>query len=146
MWEALENVAPLVAPGGALVLAIYNDQGGGSRRWRFFKKTYNALPSFLRPPYTVLVAGPRELYYLAVATASGHPGRYFKNIAEYERTSLRGMSYRHDLIDWIGGYPFEVAKPEEVFDFYARRRFTLKRLRTCGGGPGCNEFVFEKSS
>ena len=81
-----------------------------------------------------------------MATASGHPGRYFKNIAEYERTSLRGMSYRHDLIDWIGGYPFEVAKPEEVFDFYARRRFTLKRLRTCGGGPGCNEFVFEKSS
>ncbi|MGH8511739.1 MAG: hypothetical protein ACREU9_02645 [Gammaproteobacteria bacterium] len=26
-----------------------------------------------------------------------------------------GMSYWHDLIDWIGGYPFEVAKPEEIF-------------------------------
>ena len=47
---------------------------------------------------------------------------------------------------WLGGYPFEVAKPEEIFDFFAERNFVLKRLKTCGGGIGCNEFVFKKSS
>lgn len=54
------------------------------------------------------------------------------------------MSLWRDLIDWVGGYPFEVAKPEQIFDFYRVRGFTLLRLRTCAGTLGCNEFVFEK--
>lgn len=54
------------------------------------------------------------------------------------------MSLMHDLIDWVGGYPFEVAKPEEIFDFYHARGFVLQRLYTCGGGIGCNQFVFER--
>ncbi len=48
------------------------------------------------------------------------------------------------MIDWLGGYPFEVAKPEEVFDFYTARGFQLRRLKTTGGSVGCNEFVFER--
>ena len=59
--------------------------------------------------------------------------------------SLRGMSYWHDLIDWIGGFPFEVAQPEQVFEFMRVRGFRLERLKTCGGGLGCNEFVFNRS-
>ena len=55
---------------------------------------------------------------------------------------LRGMSAWHDAKDWIGGYPFEVAKPEEIFDFYRERRFRLERLVTCGGGLGCNQYLF----
>ena len=34
----------------------------------------------------------------------------------------------------------------EIFDFFAERNFVLKRLKTCGGGIGCNEFVFKKLS
>lgn len=52
------------------------------------------------------------------------------------------MSHWHDWIDWVGGYPFEVAKPELIFDFYRDRGFTLHNMTTCGGGGGCNEFVF----
>jgi 2-polyprenyl-6-hydroxyphenyl methylase/3-demethylubiquinone-9 3-methyltransferase len=52
------------------------------------------------------------------------------------------MSNWHDLVDWVGGYPFEVAKPEEVFDFCQKRGFVLERLKTVGGGLGNNEFVF----
>jgi 2-polyprenyl-6-hydroxyphenyl methylase/3-demethylubiquinone-9 3-methyltransferase len=56
----------------------------------------------------------------------------------------RGMNLWHDMIDWVGGYPYEVAKPEEIFDFYRARGFTLIKL-ICGGvGLGCNEFVFQK--
>jgi hypothetical protein len=54
------------------------------------------------------------------------------------------MSHWHDIIDWVGGYPYEVARPEEVFDFYRARGFTLVRLKAGGVGLGCNEFVFEK--
>jgi 2-polyprenyl-6-hydroxyphenyl methylase/3-demethylubiquinone-9 3-methyltransferase len=56
------------------------------------------------------------------------------------------MSFWQDLIDWVGGYPFEVATPEQIFDFYRERGFLLTRLHTCGGGLGCNQFVFEKKS
>ena len=48
----------------------------------------------------------------------------------------------HDLVDWVGGLPFEVARPEEIFDFYREKGFQLDRLVTCGGRLGCNQFVF----
>lgn len=144
MWQALENVGPLVAEGGRLFIAIYNDQGGWSRRWRVLKRTYNKLPKVLRPLFAFLVMAPRELRFFALASLKGKPWTYFDNIINYAEHSTRGMSYWHDLIDWIGGYPFEVAKPEEIFDFYRHRGFTLRQLRTCAGGIACNEFVFEK--
>jgi 2-polyprenyl-6-hydroxyphenyl methylase/3-demethylubiquinone-9 3-methyltransferase len=56
------------------------------------------------------------------------------------------MSAFHDWLDWLGGYPFEVAKPDEIFDFYKARGFELQRLETCGGGLGNNEFVFKKTA
>ena len=48
----------------------------------------------------------------------------------------------YDLVDWVGGWPFEVATPEAIFDFLRDRGFRLRVLKTCGGGLGCNEFVF----
>ena len=55
------------------------------------------------------------------------------------------MSPWRDVVDWVGGYPFEVSKPSEIFEFYQERGFTLKKLKTCAGGHGCNEFVLLKS-
>jgi 2-polyprenyl-6-hydroxyphenyl methylase/3-demethylubiquinone-9 3-methyltransferase len=54
------------------------------------------------------------------------------------------MSVVHDWIDWLGGYPFEVAKPEAIFDYFRQRGFELTRLTTAGGTVGCNEFVFRR--
>ena len=65
----------------------------------------------------------------------------FKWYQEYQKQ--RGMSVTHDWIDWLGGYPFEVATPEEVFDFYKAKGFQLEKLIT-RQGLGCNEFVFMK--
>ncbi|MEM7404787.1 MAG: class I SAM-dependent methyltransferase [Pseudomonadota bacterium] len=144
LWSALENAAQLVKPDGRLYVAIYNDQGGNSGRWRIAKRIYNKLPRVLRGPYAIAVMGPRELKFLLLSTLKGEPQMYFRNIRDYAQTSLRGMSYWHDLIDWLGGYPFEVAKPEEIFEFCKSRGFTLQAMLTQGGGLGCNEFVFER--
>ncbi len=56
------------------------------------------------------------------------------------------MSRWYDLVDWVGGYPFEVATPDEVLDFCRERGFVLIRMRTVGGGFGCNEFVFQREA
>ncbi len=143
MWDGLANVAQSVSDGGRLFISIYNDQGNLSRRWRMIKHVYNYLPTFLKMPYVILTMGPRELKFLIISTLRGAPLAYFRNIVNYSEQSLRGMSYWHDILDWIGGYPFEVAKPEQIFDFYRNRGFQLERLRT-NGGLGCNEFVFMK--
>jgi 2-polyprenyl-6-hydroxyphenyl methylase/3-demethylubiquinone-9 3-methyltransferase len=144
MWQGLKNVVPLVASGGLLFIAIYNDQGGKSRRWRMLKKIYNKIPKFLQLTYITLTMGTRELRYIAIAIMRGNPNSYIDNIRNYHKNSLRGMSYWHDIVDWIGGYPFEVAKPEEIFDFYRKYGFLLTKLKTLGSGHGCNEFVFKK--
>ncbi len=56
----------------------------------------------------------------------------------------RGMSPKYDVIDWVGGYPFEVAKPEEIFAFFHDKGYTLEKMYTCAGGHGCNQYVFRK--
>jgi 2-polyprenyl-3-methyl-5-hydroxy-6-metoxy-1,4-benzoquinol methylase len=139
MWKALENVVLPVAEGGRLFIAIYNDQGGKSRRWRKVKRFYlsgplgKSLVSALFIPY--FISGG-----LAMDLLRGRNplARY----TEYKRS--RGMSVVHDWFDWLGGYPFEVAKPEEIFEFYRDRGFVLDKLITAGGGLGNNQFVFTK--
>ena len=64
---------------------------------------------------------------------------------EYANNSVRGMSAWHDLVDWVGGLPFEVAKPEEIIEYFKERGFTLEKLTTCAGGHGCNQYVFERT-
>jgi len=60
MWEAMENIFPLVTGEGQLFISIYNDQGKMSKYWRAVKRGYNRLPSWLRTPYVVMVWAPFE--------------------------------------------------------------------------------------
>lgn len=144
MWKGLENAhVPLVA-GGKLFVAIYNDTGSQSARWRWIKKTYNRLPGFTRTPFVILVSAPEEAKSLVRSLIKARPSEYIRSWTQYDQN--RGMSHWHDLIDWVGGYPYEVAKPEEIFDFYRARGFTLTKLKCGAVGLGCNEYVFQITS
>lgn len=138
MWEALTNAAIPVKNDGQLFIAIYNNQGGASKRWHWIKKTYNSnaisklLMTWLGVSYFASKALLVDIYKLR------NP---FKWYLGYQKQ--RGMSVTHDWIDWLGGYPFEVATPEEIFDFYKVKGFQLEKLTT-RQGLGCNEFVFMK--
>ena len=140
MWTALANAATPVKDGGKLFIAIYNDQGTASVRWTKTKRLYNRLPKGLR----FLVVWPSfwVLNWRSLVKDTLHL-QPLKSIRTYGK-GLRGMSFWQDVVDWVGGYPFEVATPEQIFDFYRQQGFELKRLRTCGGSLGCNEFVFRK--
>jgi len=138
MWEALENVTPLVKPDGKLFIAIYNDQGGKSRRWHHIKKAYNKY-AFMRP--LLLTYGLFSAWTLACIKDFMN-GKPFKTWLSYKQD--RGMSPWYDVVDWIGGYPFEVATPDALFEFYKARGFTLTKIVT-RQGYGCNEFVFAKN-
>ena len=132
MWKAMELAANGVATGGSLYTSIYPDQGWVSIAWRAVKRTYCSsfvgsmvvLAVFV--PYFVVRAGLADLCNLR------NPVRRY---LEYRRN--RGMSILYDWIDWLGGYPYEFAKPPEVIRFMETRGFVLSRTNH-------NEYLFRR--
>jgi len=105
MWKAFSLVDCLVKPdGGILFLSIYNDQGALSRFWKWEKRNYNRYAWF---KYFAIL-GYCSLFisyrFLRDVLSLRNPFLYYKNYAR-----KRGMSWFHDMKDWLGGYPFEVA-------------------------------------
>lgn len=105
-----------------------------------YKKAYNALPRRFRwlvlVPSLVRLWGPTTVRDIV----RGRPFKTWK-----EQKAGRGMSPWIDVVDWVGGWPFEVAKPEEILRFFRGYGFELIDMKTCTGGHGCNEFVFQRS-
>jgi len=117
-------------------------RGNRSRIWKGIKRSYNHLPGFLRGPFTLAIMAPYEVLSMLSATAQLHPMSYVRSWTHYH--SNRGMSRWHDVVDWIGGYPFEVAKPDECFRFYRDRGFCLENVTTKGGSHGNNQYLFRR--
>lgn len=142
MWEALENAELAVADGGKLFIAIYNDTGSQATRWKWIKKTYNKLPNVLQPPFTALVFLPEEAKKLLSSLFQLKPRKYIESWTKYNGN--RGMNRWYDMVDWAGGYPYEVATPDEIFEFYKAKNYRLTKLVCRYVGLGCNQFVFQK--
>jgi SAM-dependent methyltransferase len=139
MWLALENAIRPVAPNGRLFIALYNEQDLYSKVWTTVKRRYSS-SIWWRVPIIAVCGSFLSIRGLAKdLILLKNP---LKRYTEYKKS--RGMSYFTDLLDWLGGYPFEVAKPEAVFEFFRNRGFEMVKLHTVGGGLGCNEFVFVK--
>ena len=143
MWRALDHAQRAVAPGGQLFIAIYNDMGSQTARWKRLKKVYADLPRALRPAFAMAAMLPEEGKSLARALLRGRPGEYVRTWTRYGEGN-RGMHKWRDIVDWVGGYPYDAAKPDVIFDFFKRRGFTLENMR-CTRGLGCNEFVFKRA-
>ena len=141
MWPAIENVTTLVVPNGRLFIALYNDQGVWSQRWTRIKRIYCsgsvgklAMASIFVPWWTFRSA----VSDVVRGRAPWH------SIATYGKN--RGMSAWHDWHDWLGGYPFEAAKPEAIILPIQQQGFTLTNLNTQYGSVGCVEYVFRRGA
>jgi 2-polyprenyl-3-methyl-5-hydroxy-6-metoxy-1,4-benzoquinol methylase len=133
MWKALENVYELTEKNeGILYIALYNDQGFISSYWRIIKKLYH----FNRiTKYIVIVA-----HYPYLVTAP-----YIVRKLTGRGTKDRGMSLWYDLLDWVGGYPFEVVSIDRVKSFFSND-YKLINFVDVGKRHGCNEFVFQRKN
>lgn len=135
MWQAIENTLLLTKPDSKVALAIYNDQGSRSSFWLQVKKIYCS--GTIGRYAMLLLFIPYFSWRLVAASII----RRRNEFATYRRH--RGMSATHDWIDWLGGLPFEVARPDEIRIFYEVRKFKLLFLKKTRG-LGCNQFTFER--
>ena len=133
MWGAMEAVSACAK--NTVFIAIYNDAHRASRIWLRIKRVYNATPRYLRWAILAPLFVRRRLIRIVIDTFKGRP------LASWRST--RGMNPWVDFVDWVGGYPYEYAKPEEIFNFWKAKGFELERLTTTVG-TGCNEYVFRR--
>jgi len=138
MYNSFSNITKLVKEDGVLFIAIYNDQGFRSIIWKKIKYIYSKF-KLLRPPLIVIFL---TYFWLPKILLDFLIFKPFNSWKDYKKR--RGMSPYYDVIDWIGGYPFEVAKPDQIIDYFREKNFHLVKSKTCGGKLGCNEFVFKK--
>ena len=130
MRRALALSARRTRPGGKYVIAIYN-RHWSSPLWLVIKRIYNRLPGFGRRWLTWAFA---PVIFLAkfIATRK-NPFR--------ER---RGMDFFHNLIDWLGGYPYEYASIREMTVLLGSLGMQVLRAIPAGVPTGCNEFICRK--
>lgn len=141
MYTAIRNAAALVKPGGLFAIAIYNRVTDGwltSARWWQIKRAYNhssdSIQYLMELTYTVYWA-------LGCLSSGENPWRVAR---EYRQS--RGMALRTDIVDWLGGYPYEFATSEEITDFCEMScgLRSVKALPVGARDTGNNQFIFER--
>jgi 2-polyprenyl-6-hydroxyphenyl methylase/3-demethylubiquinone-9 3-methyltransferase len=131
MINAIRKTACLVKPGGYLVLAIYNTHWS-SPVWHSIKRGYVAAPPLLQKALTALFV---PIIFLAKLVVTR------QNPLRQER----GMDFYHDVVDWVGGYPYEHATIAEIATLVTAQGFEMQRAIPAIVPTGCNQFVFKKN-
>ena len=139
MWTGIECAISRVRDGGTLFLAIYNDQGWKSHLWWFIKFVYNKLPRPVDLAYAYTLGIFFELLNIIKYTLRLKPMTAIAPLLNYKEK--RGMSILHDMIDWMGGFPFEFATYDTLAGYMRTRGFELVNGKPASS-LGCHEMVF----
>ncbi|MCL4531122.1 MAG: methyltransferase domain-containing protein [Chloroflexi bacterium] len=130
MKQALNNAALLVRPGGSLMIAIYN-RHWSSPAWKFIKWLYNHAGRF----------GQRMIIW--IFTPVIFLAKWFTTFKNPFKMR-RGMDFMHNIIDWVGGYPYEYASVSEITVALKQLGFRVAQTHPANVPTGCNEFVCVK--
>ncbi len=130
MWAAIEKSLELVKHGGLYWIAIYK-KGPNYHKHLAQKTAYNKASEL----------GKKFMVYRIVALKLLSRLIRLQNPLAYFHTKRRGMNAYHNLIDWLGGLPYEVASDEEVVSFCQHRGFRLERLKVRREGSN-NIYLF----
>lgn len=140
MNRAIAAAARQVKTGGLFAFALYR-RTPACRFWMFEKRLYAGSGPRLRRH---LETAYRMLFRLVFAVRGES---YRDYVAGY--VSTRGMSFGTDLVDWLGGYPYQSITPHEVaglmaqLGFHEVRKF-VKKPGIGVLGTGCDEYVYRR--
>jgi len=131
MNRAVRNAASLVRGGGHLVVALYN-RHWSSPPWLAIKYLYCKSPGWLQ---RLMVRTLLPVIYVAKWLVTGRN----------PRRQARGMDFFYDVVDWVGGYPYEYASREEVLQMIQPLGFACVAFMPSEVPTGCNQFVFRRT-
>ena len=130
LHKAFNNTAKLVRPGGYLVVAIYRKHWT-SPFWKRFKYIFCASPEIIRKMLVVFFLPLLFIRFLTSRTIRSSVTR-------------RGMHFFFDLIDWLGGFPYEYEDANTIVGWansVGMKQITIIRG---AGWTGCNEYIFKR--
>jgi 2-polyprenyl-3-methyl-5-hydroxy-6-metoxy-1,4-benzoquinol methylase len=140
MYDAIANAASCVNTDGLFVFALYR-KTRLCRVWTIEKRWYaKASPAAQKFARSVFI-NSLHLAFLAKR-------RDFEAYVSKYKNS-RGMSFTHDVHDWMGGYPYESIAPADVIVLMNRLGFehvrsNLQPYGTGIFGSGCDEYVYRR--
>jgi 2-polyprenyl-6-hydroxyphenyl methylase/3-demethylubiquinone-9 3-methyltransferase len=130
MWDAIRNACGLVLSGGILFLALYAE-GPRYSSHLALKRKFNKKSKF----------GKKMMVYRWIANIMLGRLLKFQNPLTWNEKNSRGMNVYHDIVDWLGGLPYEVAAEDEVVVFCRKLGFILERIKVKSEGA-CSIYVF----
>ena len=142
---AMRRAAALLANGGIFVFALYRKTWMCSF-WTVEKRWYTGASTIMQRLARGIYS---TLFYVGLLVTGRNPVRY---VSTYH--NRRGMDFRHDVHDWLGGYPYESISPQDVN--VLMRSLHLSEVRSfvqsgsrakCGLlGSGCDEYVYRREA
>jgi 2-polyprenyl-6-hydroxyphenyl methylase/3-demethylubiquinone-9 3-methyltransferase len=130
MQNAIEIAARSVKPSGQMMIAIYN-QHWTSPIWKAIKWLYNYSGTVGQRVLTSLLL---PVIFFAKWLVTG------KN----PRRMRRGMDFKHNIIDWVGGYPYEYASVGQIKKTLEGLGFRVIKIKPANVPTGCNEFIAQR--
>lgn len=132
MWEAINNSCLPVKRGGLYWIAIYV-KGPNYERDLALKRRYNQASRF----------GKKIMVARWVARLMRDRFRCRHNPLKWNQKNARGMDTHHDIIDWLGGLPYEVASDQEIIAFCQQRGLALSKVEVYPEGWN-NLYLFSR--
>ncbi len=134
MWQAINNALSMVADNGFLYITIYKDDNYAHSINT--KQKYNAASKF----------GKKMIVTREVAKIMAKRAIRLKNPFTWNQKLERGMNIYHDLVDWLGGLPYEAANEDEMLQWGLKNNLKLLRILCRGNYGSCNYYLFQKQS
>jgi 2-polyprenyl-6-hydroxyphenyl methylase/3-demethylubiquinone-9 3-methyltransferase len=138
VWRALRLAATRVKAGGSFYIALYSadvHKDPPPEFWLDVKQRYVAAPAWRRRCW--------DLWYVWRFQMARNPLRFpvvLWRILRHKRT--RGMSYFTDIRDWLGGWPMEFCRDDDVRRLCeGELGLRLVKMKT---GEANTEFLFER--
>jgi len=131
MKLAIEHAADSVKPAGRMMIAIYN-RHWTSPVWKIIKWLYNSSGTVGQRVLTGMLS---PVIFIAKWLVTGKDPRHMR----------RGMDFKHNIIDWVGGYPYEYASVEKIQNMLEGLGFQAIKIKPANVPTGCNEFIAQRS-
>jgi len=137
MWQAMDNAAGLIKPGGLFYAALYDYEiqvNPPAEFWLDVKQRYNRSGWWGRKRM--------EWWYIWRFVLHSNMMRLpvlIKRIVSYKQS--RGMAFYTDVVDWLGGWPMEFAKRADVKAWAERQALEMLVMKT---GEANTEYLFKK--